>query len=262
MRKALIVLEKEWLEIRLQRALLLSTFLIPPAATIFVLAIYGAVGLFPAAGQLNLPPGLQLDPALAALSPRELGQTIVGKQFSLIFMLLPIFIPSVIASYAIVGEKRDRTLEPLLATPVRTWELLAGKALAALLPTLAVSTVCALLLAAGIWVLAVSPSVASLVITPGWALFLLLDVPFLALVGIALIVLVSSRVNDPRSAQQISAVLVVPVMGLVFGNLSGVLLLSPLVAIVGAAILAVLAFLTLRLAARLFEREVILVRWK
>lgn len=262
MKKTLIVLEKEWLEIRLQRSLVLSSFLLPPAVTLLVLGIYAAAGLFPGSAQMNLPPGVKLDPALAEMSPRELGQTIIGKQFSIMFMMLPIFIPSVIASYAIVGEKRDRTLEPLLATPVRTWELLAGKALASLLPTLIVTMACAVLFAVGIVVLALSPAVAAAVITPGWALFLLLDIPFLALFGIALIVLVSSRVNDPRSAQQISAVLVVPIMALVFGNISGALLLSPIVALAGAVLLAGLAAVALRFAARMFEREAILIRWK
>lgn len=262
MKRALIVLEKEWLDIRLQRALLLSTFLMPPAVTLLVTGLYAAAGLFPASGDLNLPPGIQLDPALAGMSSRELGQTMVGKQFSIMFMLLPIFIPSVIASYAIVGEKRDRTLEPLLATPTRTWELLAGKALAALVPTLAVTVACASFFALGAWMLALSPRVASAVLTPGWALFLVLDVPFLALIGIALIVLVSSRVNDPRSAQQISAVLVVPIMGLVLGNISGALILSPVVAVVSAVVLALLALVALRFAAAMFQREAILVRWK
>lgn len=262
MKHALVVLEKEWLEIRLQRTLLLSTLLVPPAVTALVLGIFGAAGLFPSGAEMDLPPGFELDPALAGLSPREIGQTLVGKQFSIMFMLLPIFIPSVIASYAVVGEKRDRTLEPLLATPVRTWELLAGKTLAALVPTLAITLLCGMAFAAGVWLLALSPGVAAAVITPGWALFLILDIPFLALIGIALIVLVSSRVNDPRSAQQISAVLVLPIMGLVLGNLSGRFILSPASALAAAVVLALIAAVTLRLAARMFQREAILVRWK
>ena len=262
MRKTLIVLEKEWLEIRLQRALLLTTFLMPPAATLLALGAFVAAAFIPSDAPVNLPTGAKLDPALSGMSPQEIGQTLVGKQFAIMFMLLPVFIPSVIASYAIVGEKRDRTLEPLLAAPVRTWELLAGKCLAALLPTLVVSSACAVLFAAGIVALALSGRVASAVIGPGWVAVLLLDAPLLALVGIGLIVIVSSRVNDPRSAQQISAVLVVPVVLLVFGNLTGVLLLSPLVAVVGAAVLAVLAVLTIRFAAQLFQREAILVRWR
>lgn len=262
MNRTLIVLEKEWLDIRLQRTLLLTTFLMPPAITLLVLGAIAIAGAFPDPGQMDLPPGFQLEPVLATMSSRELGQTLIARQFSIMFMLLPVFIPSVIASYAIVGEKRERTLEPLLATPVRTWELLVGKSLAALVPTLVVSLACAALFAVGMWLIAISPRVAAAVITPGWVLFLLLDAPLLALLGIGLIVLVSSRVNDPRSAQQISAVLVVPIVALVLGNISGALVLSPALAGLGSVALAALAVIAFRSAARLFEREAILIRWK
>ena len=196
------------------------------------------------------------------MTPVEVAQTLIGRQFSIMFMLLPVFIPSVIASYAIVGEKRDRTLEPVLAAPIRTWELLVGKSLAALLPTLALSAASAVVFAVGVLLLAQSRAVAAAVISPGWVAVLVLDAPLLALIGVGLIVIVSSRVNDPRTAQQVSAVLVVPVIALVFGNITGVLVLSPLVAIVGAAMLAALAVVTFRIAARLFDREAILIRWR
>lgn len=262
MTKALIVLEKEWLEVRLQRSLMLTTFLLPPAITLFAVGVFYAAGAFPGSGNMSMPPGVKLDPALAGMSLPELGQTVIGKQFSIMFMLLPVFIPSVIASYAVVGEKRDRTLEPLLATPVETWQLLSGKTLAALVPTLLVTLVCGALFALGIVAFALSPQVTAAIVTPGWWLVLVLDAPLLALIGIALIVIVSSRANDPRSAQQISAVLIVPVMLLLFGNLTGVLFLSPVVAVVAAVFLAALAILTVRIAARLFQREAILTRWK
>ena len=53
---------------------------------------------------------------------------LVIDQILVLYMLAPLFIPLTIASYSIIGEKQLRTLEPLLATPIRTWELLAAKA--------------------------------------------------------------------------------------------------------------------------------------
>ena len=50
------------------------------------------------------------------------------------FMLIPLFIPVNIAAYSIVGEKTTHSLEPLLATPISTGELLAGKNLASVIP--------------------------------------------------------------------------------------------------------------------------------
>jgi ABC-2 type transport system permease protein len=261
MKKALIVLEKEWLELRLQRALLLATLFLPPLLTVVAIAVFVIIGVVPAAGGGG-GRGLPLIPELAGLSPTELGQVLVGRQFSVLFLLVPIFIPSVLASYAIVGEKRERTLEPVLATPIETWELLVGKALAALIPALAITLASAAVFVAGILVFAVSAQVRELVVTPGWVLAVLVDTPLLALIGVALIVVLSSRVNDPRTAQQITAVLVVPVLGLLFGQLAGVVVLGPGLALGIGVVLALIAAVALWVATRLFQREVILTRWR
>ena len=259
MKKALIVLEKEWLELRLQPTLLLATLILPPLITAFAIVGFFAVGKI--AGGVSVP-GTPLPPEFARLSPLEIGQALVGRQFSILFLLLPIFIPSVLASYAIVGEKRERTLEPVLATPIRTWELLLGKILAALIPALGITILSATLFVAGVLAFAVTDRVREIVVTPGWVLAVLVDTPLLALIGVALIVVLSSRVNDPRTAQQISAVLVVPVLGLLFGQLAGVILLGPAVALGIAAVLAVIAAGALWFAARLSQRGVILTRWR
>ena len=259
MKKALIVLEKEWLELRLQPMLLLATLFLPPLITLIAILGFFAVGKF---APSTIGSAAPLPPEFTSLSPLEIGQAIVGRQFSTLFLLLPIFIPSVLASYAIVGEKRERTLEPVLATPIRTWELLLGKMLAALLPALAITIASATLFVGGILAFAVSNRVRDMIVTPGWVLAVIVDTPLLALIGVALIVVLSSRVNDPRTAQQISAVLVVPVLGLLFGQLAGVIVLGPAVALGIAAVLAVIAAAALWFATRLFQREVILTRWR
>ena len=54
-------------------------------------------------------------------------------------VLVPVTSAMSVAAYSVVGEKQARTLEPLLATPITTFELLAGKVLGALLPAVALS---------------------------------------------------------------------------------------------------------------------------
>ena len=259
MKKALIVLDKEWLELRLQRGLLLATFFLPVAMTALGIVIFYVAGRVSA---VLSNPGGPVPPGLEGLSPVEVAQVLVGRQFSVLFLLLPVFIPSVLASYAIVGEKRERTLEPVLATPIRTWELLLGKTLAALVPALAITIAAAAIFVVGILSLAVTDRVREIVVTPGWILAVLVDTPLLALIGVALIVVISSRVNDPLSAQQFSAVLVVPVLALLFGQLAGIIVLGPALALGIGVILALIAAFSLWLAARLFQREVILTRWR
>src|SRR4030042_3817186 len=53
------------------------------------------------------------------------------------FALMAAMLPTVIASYSFVGEKVERSLEPLLAAPTTDGELLLGKCLAAFLPSMA-----------------------------------------------------------------------------------------------------------------------------
>src|SRR5271157_1096281 len=59
------------------------------------------------------------------------------NSFSFFLVIGAAYIPLGIASYSIVGEKIEKSLEPLLATPLTDGEILLGKAIAAVLPTLA-----------------------------------------------------------------------------------------------------------------------------
>lgn len=261
MRRVLVILRKEWLELRQDRLILLGTF--GPALMLTLLPLLGlwAVRRAPdSAPQDNTL--TDANPLLAGLGGREFGQAILGQQLSVFFFLLPLIIPSVIAAYSIVGEKAGRTLEPLLASPLRTWQLLLGKTLAALLPAVAVTWLLGGLFVLGVRALAVSSRVVAAVISPGWLTVLILCTPLLALVTIALMVGISARVHDPRTAQQISGVLVLPVMTFVAGQVTGRLVLSPALAAGLTVVLALLAALTLLAAARLFAREAVLTRWR
>src|SRR5580698_962332 len=77
-----------------------------------------------------LPTIINIFGAAAGSSPSDL----------LLYMLgIPALVPSVVASYSVVGERQQGTLEPVLATPIRREEFLLGKALAAFVPSLAIS---------------------------------------------------------------------------------------------------------------------------
>ena len=59
----------------------------------------------------------------------------------LMFMLIPAVLPTIIASYTLVGEKINKSLEPLLATPTTDLELLGGKSLSIFVPTMLASKI-------------------------------------------------------------------------------------------------------------------------
>ena len=260
MKKALIILGKEWRELRSERTLVFSTLLPPLLFAILPVLIAFAAGQTPDEDMGELGAVLA-DPALAGLSSLELGQAIIGRQFGLLMLLTPLIVPSVIASYSIVGEKTRRTLEPLLATPIHSWELLLGKSLTALIPTLIVTWIGAALFVGGMALVAVSSAVMRAIISPGWLTTLLLCTGPLALIMIAACVAISARVNDPRTAQQVSAIAVVPLLALFFAQLIGVIVLSAAFALAMATILTVIAVLAVWAAAGIFQREHILTRW-
>jgi len=101
------------------------------------------------------------------------------------------------ASFSIIEEKQERTSEPLFATPVRTWELLLGKAPAGAIPSLLITWLCAGLFLEGItWMGSAHPLKfvsAQIRIKSMVSLFLL--VPRFSLLAIMLGVIASSRLG-------------------------------------------------------------------
>ncbi len=264
MDKILLILQKEWREIRQQRTLVWTIILPPLLFTLIPIVAMFAVGQVsnPSSTTTSATSLVKAIPSLAHMNQQEVAQALIGMQMSILYVLLPAILTSVIASYSIVGEKTSRTLEPLLATPIKTWELLVGKSLASLLPAIIATWLGGGIFIAAVALLAISSHVFSAIISPGWLIVFLLWTPALALIAIALMIAVSSRVNDPRTAQQFSAILIIPFMALFVGQISGLLVLGPTFAFTTFLVLFVLAILSLWLVTRLFQREVILTRWK
>jgi len=129
---------------------------------------------------------------------------------SLVYMLgIPAIVPATVAAYAVAGERAQGTLEPVLTTPIRREELLLGKALAALVPTLAVSYGVFGVFVAAIELFA-QPPVASAVLGGPELLAQLFFTPLVAAWSIWLSIAISARSSDPRVAAQLSVIASVP----------------------------------------------------
>jgi ABC-2 type transport system permease protein len=260
MNKSLVILRREWLELRRQRGLLLGIALMPALITLLPIVITHLVAYLPENFQQPLP-FEKINPALFGMTLVERQQTFIGQTFAVMLLLIPLIVPSIIASFSIIGEKLARTLEPVLATPVTTGELLFGKCLAAGIPAVIITWICGAIFVTGLSLVTVSRRVWMAVVSPGWLIVLILCVPLIVMIAVTAMVAISSRVNDPRTAQQISAVAVIPVLTIFFGQLAGLLILSPLFALGAAVILALIALASISLAIRVFQRDVILTRW-
>jgi ABC-type transport system involved in multi-copper enzyme maturation permease subunit len=118
-------------------------------------------------------------------------------------------VPAAVAAYAVVGERQQGTLEPLLTTPIRRQELLAGKALAALVPSVAVAYGVYALFLGGVELLA-QPRVASALLRGPDLLAQLAFTPLLAGWSIWIGIAISARASDPRVAQQLGILASLP----------------------------------------------------
>ncbi|MFC1949250.1 ABC transporter permease [Chloroflexota bacterium] len=183
------------------------------------------------------------------------------SQLNLFILLIPTMIAIYSASYSIVEEKISRSLEPLLATPVRTWELLMGKALAGFIPAMLITWVCA-----GVSLLVVAflgwGYLLTHFINATWFLNLFLITPGIALLSFLLGVIGSSKAKDFRNAQNMVLFIIFPVFGVIAVQVTGVIWFTPLWMLALGLAICLIDLLVLRIAVRLFQRESIVVRWR
>jgi ABC-2 type transport system permease protein len=188
-------------------------------------------------------------------------QLFLFQQFLMLFLITPITGAMALAAHSIVGEKQARTLEPLLATPIGTIELLVAKVLGSLIPTLAIAMAGLALYFMGLACFAESGVVRAMV-TPRTALLVFLVSPAAALLSLQSAIVVSSRVNDARTAQQFGVLIIIPLTAVLVAQFAGMLWLSARAfAMIGLGMLAVWVLLTV-VSAALFERDTILTTWR
>ena len=254
------ILRREWSE-TVRNRLLMSTILLPPIfLTIAPLALAGVVG------DRALPPELATQvlaqrPEWAGFTEAELAGAFAVQQFLAFFLLMPAYIPLSIATFSIIGEKQARTLEPVLATPIRTVELLAGKSIAALVPGVAAGWATYVVFVA-LASIVYGPNLFGVVTDASWLAGVFVLGPAVGLSSVVAGVIVSARVNDPRVAQQIGGIIIVPIIAVTLLQATGTLLVGAEGYIALAAIVFVVSILGLRLGVALFDREAILTRWR
>lgn len=257
------VIEKEWLDMRKNKMVLGMMALLP---LLLVGMILGTVYFMERAPDSEYDPatgdsGMALPPELEALGYKEGTIILLNDQYMFYLLLIPLTLPVYVAAYSIIGEKETRSLEPLLATPVSTAELLVGKTISAATPAIVLTWLSFVLTSVGLNFIA-SPTVLAYWVRPVWSLSMALQTPFLAVLSTASGVIASSRLNDPRAAQQVTGLFIVPLIALSLIVLMGKVYLNLRLMSWATLLIAAVTVGVLWLAIRLFQRETILTRWK
>lgn len=202
-----------------------------------------------------LPVGILVFPLILVIAlPASAASMFQGGDPLIILLGIPALMPSILAGYAVVGEREQGTLEPVLTTPISRAELVLAKALAALVPSLMIAYV---LYAAFLLVtkLFAQPAVASAVLQVPDVLIQVLFTPLIALLSIWVSIAISTRSNDVRVAMQLGAVAGLPVLLVAYLITFSVIPATLALALGIGAGLLVLDVLGWRLVSALFNRE-------
>ena len=200
-------------------------------------------------------------PGLAQLSGNALIQAYVFHQFALLLMLVPVVAAMSLATHAVIGEKQSKALEPLLATPITTLELLMAKTLTPFVFALALTWMAIAFYIGGIAAVA-EPGVWRAMLGVRTLLMFAVLGPLVELATLQISVIVSSRAADPRSAQQLSSLVILPITAVFVAQLIGAFIIGPPAILLAALGTALLNGLLLWLGVVTFRRETILTRWK
>lgn len=267
--RVLAIVWKEWLDLRRNRAVLGVLTALPllltvmasgtMIATVRAQATHATTTTTTAdatAAMAKMPAHIQAmtsDPKLGALFMLVLSAL-------MLLSMVPVILPSVMAAHSIVGEKLTRSLEPLLVTPIRTWELLVGKLLAivgvAIVPSLVAYGIYVVVLVA-----VAPPEVLALAVSPAFLLTVGVVGPLSSVLAVTFGMMVSARSSDLQTAQGISGLLVLPAIGLGMAQLFGAVAVTVTSAFLKIGILLVVDAGMLVLCVSIFERETILSRW-
>ncbi len=261
MNKIQTIIDKEWAEVFKNRIVLFTVAFMPMMFTALPLVFLYILGKEVGSDASDLPPQF-LELCGQALTGGECFQVYMVNQFLLLFMMLPLMIPVVISSYSIVGEKTTHCLEPLLATPITTGELIIGKGLAAAIPAIGATWAGFIIFAIGARLMVSNPLVYMRLMDPMWLMAIGVVGPLMAVAAINVSIIVSARVSAPRVAEQISMTVMVPLLVVFFAQVAGVLLVNAQFMAIAAGVLALVDVGLVYLGVQWFQRETILTKWK
>ncbi|MFL6310068.1 MAG: ABC transporter permease subunit [Nitrososphaera sp.] len=220
--------------------------------------IYSVV-LFPLFVSISLPVIVQFSWSESGGLPYE-ALAVVVDAFSFLFITGAVTLPTTIASYSLVGEKVQKSIEPLLATPTTEGEILLGKSIVAFLPPITAIYIGAVIFM--VLIDGLTYNTLGYLYFPNWnmGVIMLLLTPLGSILSIELDILISSRVDDVRTAQQLGGLVALPFGGLyVLAQVSILSLETSNLLIIAASLVAIDAVL-FYISKAVFNREKILTK--
>jgi ABC-2 type transport system permease protein len=257
------VIRKEWEDVLRNKTVLSVVIIVPLVMTALPIVMLFVMGRTPVKTQDLQEMGQMLNnPIFAGMSAAEAMQSSIASMMLILFLMMPLMVPVTIAAYSIVGEKVSRSLEPLLATPISTIRLLVAKGLAAAVPGIMMAWICYVVFLVFARFLSASDRVFAYFVDPMWLIAMFILSPLLTIMAVNVGIIVSSRTSDPRSAEQLGSLVVLPLLFLLFGPMVGLIMLNSTTFWICSVVVALVDVGLTYLGVALFQRETILTRWK
>ncbi len=209
--------------------------------------------------------GLPLTIGLSGSDNGSVPPSILGpllNSFSFFFVILAASITTVIASYSLIGEKVQKSIEPLLATPTTDGEILLGKCFAAFIPS-----IIAIYIGFIIFMILIDQmtyNTFGYLFFPNWDMIVMMFIvtPLASLLSVELGVILSARVNDVRTAQQLGQLIIIPFFGIYIFSQVGYITLHVNNLLIIAFTLLTIDLILFYISTITFNREEILTNWK
>ena len=189
---------------------------------------------------------------------QQIFSLILNQIMPSFFLIIPIMASSVMAASSFVGEKEKHTLETLLYSPLSLGRLFQSKILAGFSVGMMISysSFAAMLLVMELESFFLTGNL--LLPAASWLAIMLLIAPAISLIAIAVTVRSSAKAQTIEEAQQRAVFLIFPILALVIGQFTGIILISAGLLWGVGIVLAALAILLVKRAAGNFTYEKLL----
>ncbi|RJQ41695.1 MAG: hypothetical protein C4545_06165 [Anaerolineaceae bacterium] len=269
-KNSFIIAQKDWLEVRQNKSTFLPIMIVPLVFIVFIPLLITLLlpNLAGAVEDFTSDPDMQtfftampaeMKKVLEGLdSTQTMIVTMLGYIFAPMFLIVPLMFSTTIAAESFAGEKERKTLESLLYLPISDQELFLGKVMAAAIPAIVITWICFFLYTIIVNAAPYASFGRLWFPLPMWWLLIFWVSPALVAMSISLTVMISTKVQTFQGAYQTSSSVVLVVVVFFIGQMTGVLFLSPLVALVMGLVFWGIAAIIGSVAVRSFNRQKLL----
>ncbi len=265
------IIRKDIIDITRSKTLLITLIIIPIIfSVVFPFVIVGGALIFDLEKVAGSDLNMMLDKFVSVMNPavasysveQQIVYIFINYLLPTFFLLVPIITAMTVAANSFVGEKERRTLESLLLSPISIKGLYLSKIIASIIPPLFVSIISFII--CGVIINALGYPLFQALIFPStnWIVLISCLSPMIILLVVLVNILISSKVKTYQEAQNIAGIIVLPIVALTIGQISGVFLLGiELILIISAVLLIINTIILIKISrfkdrSELFEKQI------